>query len=181
MPRFFFCALMLALLIVCSCETAQCASLPQRNGLSGAKPRWRVDHYVYDALLRRSWAVLVDEDHPETPARMVPVRGITSVKKKETLHGKVPDEPRTVVADLNKPAMRRWNAPEITAGARVEVANPAGSQAQFLLSGRAIEPGYAEQTIRIRLNTTGSIVRAGVRGPHLVVLVALARPVWGRP
>lgn len=162
---------------------AACAT-PAGSGAirSSVVTRWRLDHYAYDASLHRNWAVLIDCEHPASPARM------------ELVPGRVhePDTQRTAPerggksAPAGEPAetqlaIRFAVQPEIRVGEAVQVLNRAGAPASFLLAGRAEESAVIGRPIRVRLNATGAQVRAIVRGPHSVELAAAVKPVWRKP
>src|SRR6185503_13698618 len=66
MRRLIWMFLIFALAAV-SAQASVCDAAP---GDKTAQSRWRVDHYVYDASLKRDWEVLVDCEHPGSPARM---------------------------------------------------------------------------------------------------------------
>ena len=143
---------------------------------------WRVDHYLYDAALHRSWAVLIDCDHPDAPSQMVLLPGSP----------KYPSERRVVIARRGFASQYesgagslRWVRPvakaEIRSGESVDVANRPGSPAAFLLAGTAEETAFAGHVIRVRLKVNGAEVRAVVTGPHSVVLSAVSKPVWRKP
>lgn len=176
----FFIAVLFSVCLLHAAADADSAEPGMRCAGSGC---WRIDHYLDDVALHRRWAVLVDCDHPDAPARVVPAGRATGgaacqARPAATVRGG--SQSRSANAGVGGSTTRRWSTPEIKAGAEVEVESPAGASARFLLSGKAIEPGYAGHAIRVRLNATRSIVRAGVRGPHLAVLIASHEPAWRR-
>lgn len=126
------------------------------SAASTAGPRWTIDHYLYDASLRRDWEILIDCNHPQLPARM-------------TLANQLPTSHRT-------PAL-----PTIKAGASVEITGTANDPGSICLTGTAIENAFTGQTVRVRLDANGHFVMGRVRGSHLVELIAAARPLWGTP
>jgi hypothetical protein len=132
-----------------------------------APPRWTFDHYVYDASLRKEWAVYVDCNHPSAPARME----------------LAPD-----IAGRLQPAKSAAGKPNassasgaVKAGSAVEVSNSAAAPAGIRLSGTAMETAFPGQPIRVRLSVGGRFVTGLVRGPHSVELIAAAKPLWGAP
>src|SRR5690348_7426429 len=125
------------------------------SGDKTAQPRWRVDHYVYDASLKRDWEVLVDCDHLGAPARMKLApegmhRTLGANAARTAIAAPVEEEP--------KPAHHVANpqpAPVVLrAGADVEVSSAPGSPARILLSGTAMEMGRVGQDIRVRINAS---------------------------
>ena len=146
------------------------------SGSKTAQSRWRVDHYVYDASLKRDWEVLVNCDHPGAPARMKLAPEGAHIPRAANA-ASVEQEPRSL-----QPVTNSQPAPVvIRAGADVEVSSAPGSPARILLSGTAMEMGRAGQEIRVRINASGRFLRGVVRGPHSVELAAAAKPVWGKP
>lgn len=146
------------------------------SGDKTVQPRWRVDHYVYDASLKRDWEVLVDCDHLGAPARMKlapegshltrAANAATAEREPKSLQPVTNSQPAPVV---------------IRPGAPVEVSSAPNAPAQILLSGTAMEPGRVGQPIRVRINASGRFLQGVVRGPHSVELAAVAKPVWGKP
>ncbi|HET8637941.1 MAG TPA: flagella basal body P-ring formation protein FlgA [Acidobacteriaceae bacterium] len=151
------------------------------SGDKTVQPRWRVDHYVYDASLKRDWEVLVDCDHPGAPARMkLAPKGA---------HALVQNAPRDI-SNVARAEQDSETAPHanpqpapvvIRTGAAVEVSSAPGSPARILLSGTAMEMGRLGQHIRVRIDASGRFLQGTVRGPHSVELAAAAKPAWGKP
>jgi hypothetical protein len=179
-------------LIVVACALAGCCVEAQavkpsakRGGGAGTfslQGCWRVDHYVYDVQLHRSWAVLLDCDHPGEPSRMVLIPGSAKVPEPKSIKmeqmGSLPQrEPGfSLRGQMRAPAQ-----PEIRTGEDVQVVSRQGSSAAFLLAGTAEETALSGHTIRVRLKVNGAMVRAAVCGPHLVVLATDAKPIWRKP
>ena len=170
------------LIFALAAVSAQASVCNPPSGSKTAQSRWRIDHYVYDASLKRDWEVLVDCGHPGAPARMkLAPEGVhrtlganaaratsTALVEQETKHA--------------QPAANSQPTPVvIRAGADVEVSSAPGSPARILLSGTAMEMGRAGQDIRVRINASGRFLRGVVRGPHSVELAAAAKPAWGKP
>lgn len=146
------------------------------SGDKTVQPRWRVDHYVYDASLKRDWEVLVDCDHLGAPARMkLAPEGSHRVRVASAVPiGQKPKSAQPVTNFQPAPVVIRPGAP-------VEVSSAPNAPAQILLSGTAMEPGRVGQPIRVRINASGRFLQGVVRGPHSVELAAVAKPVWGKP
>lgn len=123
-----------------------------------------LDHYVYDASLRRDWEVLIDCNHPATPAQM---------KLAPTTVGAMQSLKRAVAT----PEKNR--APIIRVGTDVEVSNGPSARTSIRLSGTAMQTAFPGQPIRVRLNVSGRFVTGLVRGPHSVELASAAKPLWG--
>jgi hypothetical protein len=172
MRRLIWMFLIFALAAV-SAQASVCDAAP---GDKTAQSRWRVDHYVYDASLKRDWEVLVDCEHPGAPARMKLAPEGTHITRAASA-ARVEQGPKAA-----PPAANSQLAPVvIRTGADVEVSSAPGSPARILLSGTAMEMGRAGQDIRVRINASGRFLRGVVRGPHSVELAAAAKPAWGKP
>jgi hypothetical protein len=172
MPRLVWIVVIFAL----AAASAHASVCDAPSGDKTAQPRWRVDHYVYDASLKRDWEVLVDCDHPGAPARMklAPVGAhITRAANA------VPVEQETKSAQ--HVANSQPTPVVIKAGADIEVSSAPGSPARILLSGTAMEMGRVGQDIRVRINASGRFLSGIVRGPHSVELASVAKPAWGKP
>lgn len=149
---------------------AACAACAQPSGGTTAHPRWTVKRYVYDASLKRDWAVLADCEHPGAPARMEllpkgahePIRG--AAHSGQGLKAANP-KPRVVA---------------VKAGAAVEVSSAPDAPARILLSGTAMQTAFAGQSVRVRLTASGRFIRGIALGPHSVELAGSAQP-WGKP
>ena len=146
------------------------------SGDKTVQPRWRVDHYVYDASLKRDWEVLVDCDHPGAPARMklAPERSHRVRVANAVPIGQKPKSAQPVTNFQPAPVVIRPGAP-------VEVSSAPGLPARILLAGTAMEPGRVGQSIRVRINASGRFLQGTVLGPHSVELAAAAKPAWGKP
>jgi hypothetical protein len=128
-----------------------------------ATPRWTLDRYIFDASLNQDWAVLVDCNHPQAPARM-------------KLASNTAGNPH---AAKRASAEHRLAPIAIKAGTAVEVSNGADAFASIRLTGTAMETAFPGQPIRVRLSAGGRMVRGYVRGSHSVELAAEAKPSWG--
>jgi hypothetical protein len=142
------------------CASASvCSAAP-----ADATPRWTLDHYVYDASLKRDWAVLIDCGHPAAPARMSlgsnAASGLQSSKRTARNHP----------GDL-APIM-------VKAGTAVEVSNSINAHATLRLSGIAMQTAFLGQPIRIQLAASGRFITALVRGSHSVEMASSAKPLW---
>jgi len=176
----------LVLAIACVAVPAQasvCTEPPARpSPAQAASSRWRLDHYVYDASLGKDWEVFLDCNHPETPPRMVlaPVistNGTTmrpvSPVKRFFAHSEAAPEIQLRVAPTT--------APEIEAGAVVQVLNGPDAPTSIQLEGTAMQSAYRGQPIRVRLSANGRFVNGFVLGSHSVVLAAATKASWGQP
>jgi len=170
------CLVWILLIFSLAAVSAHASVCDTPSGDKTAQPRWRVDHYVYDASLRRDWEVLVDCDHPGASARMKLAPEGTHFTRAASA---VPVEQETKHA---QPAANSQPTPVvIRAGADVEVSSAPGSAARILLSGTAMEMGRLGQEIRVRIDASGRFLQGTVRGPHSVELAAAAKPAWGKP
>lgn len=143
------------------------AALPARAAACASA--WRVDHSVYDAVLHKQWAVLVNCAHPEDPARME----IISSRDAAGVHA------REVERNEKREAAIFAGAISVKAGTAVEVRNAVNGMVSIRMAGTAMQSASIGQTIRVRLNSEGSFVYAIVRGPHVVELAAAgSKPVW---
>ena len=166
--------LFLIFALAAACAHASVCDAP--SGDKAAQPRWRVDHYVYDASLKRDWEVLVDCEHPGSPARMKVAPEGAQIPRAANA-ARVEQGPKTA-----PPAANSQPQPVVVrAGADVEVFNDPGSPARILLSGTAMEMGRLGQEIRVRIDASGRFLQGTVRGPHFVELAAAAKPAWGKP
>lgn len=129
-----------------------------------ALPRWTLDHYVYDASLKRDWAVLIDCNHPAAPARMSLASSATASLQIDKSMAR--NDKRNVAPIIVK------------AGTAVEVSNSMNARTAMRLSGIATQTGFLGQSIRIRLNASGRFITGLVRGPHSVELASAAKPLW---
>jgi hypothetical protein len=157
------------LLILAFTLTLAAAAPAQASACSAAAknagPRVMLDHYIYDASLRREWEVLIDCRHPAAPAQM-------KLAPNTTDSASFPK--RTAAAPENN------SAPIVMkAGASVVVFNDPNAPTSIRLSGTAMETAFPGQPIRVRLNASGSFITGFVRGPHSVKLASAAKPQWG--
>jgi hypothetical protein len=159
----------LVFVVALAAVSAQASVCETASGAKAAGPRWRVDHYIYDASLHRDWQVLIDCDRPAAPARMK----------------LAPNLQKTPATATRTPAGHEGRslppaAPiGIKAGAAVEVLNSPNAPASIRLSGTAMQFAYRGQPVRVRLSATGTFVNGFVLGPHAVELVATTKPSWG--
>lgn len=143
---------------------------------------WRLDHFFYDASLKRDWRVLVNCDHPELPPRMVlgPKADGTEAKARIV---NPEDGKREAGSSRDRVAfndVKRAKLICIRAGTEVQVESAPSTVARILLAGKAMQTAFAGQRIRVRLDLGGRFVSGIVRGPHQVVLAG-AKPAWGQP
>ncbi|MBB6147241.1 hypothetical protein HNQ77_005235 [Silvibacterium bohemicum] len=145
---------------------------------------YAVDHYLFDSVLKRSWAVLVDCRHPERPPSLVPVSnylpaGKWSANSKEPLDSKSAiddNSARASVADsLSSPI---W----VVAGSSVRVWSGEENEGHLELSGIATRsaPLGQEVTVRVAALTEGSagvLLRGIVRNTYSVELLPSV-PGW---
>jgi hypothetical protein len=115
---------------------------------------WTLDHYLYDPSLRKTWAVLLDCNHPQGPARM------------------------ELAAGNSSPEFR----PQVTirAGSAIEIVNPSSARASIRLTGTAIETAAVGHPIRVRLSAGGNIVLCYARSAYTVELDSAAKPSWNK-
>jgi hypothetical protein len=157
------------------------------SGDKAVQSRWRVDHYAYDASLKRDWEVLVDCDHPGAPARIKLAPAGAHPPIRDEAH--VADAARVANAaqgEQEKELIQHFANPQpppitIKAGTAVEVSSAPNAPARILLSGTAMETGRLGQQIRVRVHASGRLLSGIVRGPHSVELAAAAQPAWGKP
>ena len=119
----------------------------------------RVHHYLFDAGLNRSWAILEDCAHPGAPWTALELGG---------------EEKKAVISSpLPHSSMPGRTLPEILAGASVRLWRRSGT-ALINLNGVALENGIQGTSIRVRLdltaNASGKVLRGIVRGPGSVEL-----------
>lgn len=141
--------------------------------------RWRIDHYVYDASLRRSWKVLVDCDHPDAPPHMelVPLEDRSGQGNSARMPRRA-DSGNTKHEDVKQGTL----APVcVKAGEVVEVLNAPHGAASISMQGIAMQTALRGQRIRVRLTAGGHFISGVVRGPHLIELAGAIRPIWGKP
>ena len=165
--RRLLCCLLMFVFAAASAHISACAQPP--SGTT-AHPRWRVDHYVYDASLKRDWAVLVDCEHPSAPAQM----RLLPKGRREPARRAAHDR------QLLKPANPQTRAIAVKAGAEVEVASAPDAPARILLAGTAMQTAFAGEPVRVRINASGRFVRGIALGPHSVELAASTQPSWGK-
>ena len=143
----------------------------QACGDQATHSRWGIDHYVYDASLKRDWAVLVDCEHPSAPARM---QLLPKGRREPVVRA-------TQGGQLLRPANPQTRTVAVKAGASVEVSSAPDAPARILLSGTAIETAFAGQPVRVRINASGRFVLGIALGPHSVELAAAAQSSWSKP
>ena len=124
-----------------------------------------VDHYVFDAALKRSWAVMIDCRHPNWPAQAV------EVPSREA-------EAASMSAHAIQARSSRLDAAVIASGSRVELWQD--GDASIRLTGVALESGKVGQSIRVRAGLGFKFLRGIVRGPHSVELAAI-QTGWRQP
>lgn len=147
------------------------AACAQPSSSTSAHPRWTVDHYVYDASLKRDWAVLVDCEHPGAPARMKLLpKGV---------HESIDRAARA--GQFMKTANPKPRTAAVKAGAAVEVSSALNAPVRILLAGTAMQTALAGQSVRVRLAASGRFIRGIALGPHSVELASVAQASWGKP
>jgi hypothetical protein len=125
-----------------------------------------VDHYIFDAAVKRSWAVMIDCRHPEWPAEMVEVQPST-VRTKQILRSEVP----TLRPQLTSPS--------VASGSHVDLWR--NGEVNIRLSGVATEAALFGEPIRVRVDVSGVFLRGIVRGPHSVELTENSKMDWREP
>lgn len=193
-PLLWFCLVLIPGLAAAPASASVCDAAPAGKG---AQPRWRVDHYVYDASLKREWKVLVDCDDPGAPTRMElapkgasqPARGAANgatINTGARARSSAPNPARTLARSPEPaPAIdaegSRRPSTLVKAGSAVEVTGAPNAAVRILLAGTAMQDAPLGRPVRVRLGLSGQFVRGIVRGPHSVELVAPTQLSWGRP
>jgi hypothetical protein len=108
---------------------------------------------VVDRGLHRQWIVVRDDAHPERPPRLVEVPW--SDARAERGQSEAPQ------------ARAHRDAPLVRPGMTVVVAG-GGSNAEWHLTGIALEAGWSGDTVLFRAGLHGAARRGIVRGPALV-------------
>jgi len=112
---------------------------------------------VVDRGLHRQWIVVRDDAHPERPPRLVEVPWSDTRAERA--------QPRAVT-----PSAIHRGAPLVRPGMTVAVVR-SGGNAEWHLSGTALEIGWSGDTVRVEAGLHGAAERCVVRGPALVELV----------
>jgi Chaperone for flagella basal body P-ring formation len=124
-----------------------------------------VDHYFFDAPLKKDWAVKVDCAHPERPGMISEV-------------DLGPGESHQKAALISAPKLK----PEtqlIRAGSMVEIWKT--GNAQIRLVGTALDSAPIGQSIRVRAGLGNHVLRGIVRGADSVELTGNNEMPWGEP
>jgi len=125
-----------------------------------------VDHYVFDAPLKRNWAIMIDCTHPNWPAQAIEVPSMEGEGLRMTARATHSDA-------LLLPA------PVIVSGSPVELWRD--GEASIRLAGVALESGVVGQSIRVRAGLGLKFLRGIVRGPHSVELAEDIKTGWREP
>lgn len=150
-------------LVVTGAGAAACRASQQ--GAAGTV----VDHYLFDPILRRSWAVVVDCRHPERPPTLMPVKGRPSAPHRVSGRdvagrGGVPGNSSAKV----------W----LRAGSPVRIWKNGAVRVQ--LSGTAVESAPMGAEVTVRGGGGGALLRGIVRGADSVELLP-AVAGWREP
>lgn len=143
------------LLLTAAMLAASTACAGPCHPASGAVLGSSVDHYLFDPILKRSWAVVLDCRHPERPASLLPVAGTAQ-------------DPAAGAEIGGNAGGRPW----LRAGSRVRVwraERDGGLRIQ--LSGIVIESAPLGVAVRVRAGERGVILHGIVRGADSVELV----------
>jgi len=122
-----------------------------------------VDHYFFDAALKKNWAIKVDCAHPERPGTII-----------EADSG--PGESHQQAAPI--PASK-LQSEFIRAGSTVEIWKT--GNAQIRLVGTALDSAPIGQSIRVRAGLGSHVLRGIVRGADSVELTGNNQMPWGEP
>lgn len=128
-----------------------------------AESRDVVDHYFFDAALKKDWAVKVDCAHPERPGMIVAADSVS-----EEIHQKA--------ASIPAP---RSEMQFVRAGSMVEIWKT--GNAQIRLVGTALDSAPIGQSIRVRAGLGNRVLRGIVRGTDSVELTGNNAMPWGEP
>ena len=124
-----------------------------------------VDHYISDAALRRSWAVMIDCRHPSWPARAI------EIPYSGTAAG--------LAASAEPAKALKSAAAAVRSGSWVEVWSE--GEVQIHLSGVALESAALGQPVEVRAGMGSNRLRGIVCGPHSVELATDDRTGWCKP
>ena len=169
---------------------AECAAQPVTTSPDGfgAQPLfghsladyYAVDHYVFDSVLKRSWAVLVDCHHPERPPSLVPVSGSLPALNAPRGNGFMDERGRDKnhLADAARTAAASSSLSRIwvIAGAEVHVWSGEGNEGHLELSGVATRSAPLGKEVTVRVGelmegSVGVLLRGIVRDAHSVELL----------
>jgi hypothetical protein len=139
-----------------TCKNATNAPAP--SDLVASDPA--VDHYIFDPVLKRSWAVMTDCRHPAWPAHAVEMQMNRG-------------EMERLLAAPAKAGGPQISAPIVASGSRIEVWRD--GEARIRLSGIALEAAAMGQPIRVRAGLGSTPLRGIVRGPRSVELTEDSR------
>jgi hypothetical protein len=131
-----------------------CEALPK----SPPSPSLIIDHYVTDAVLKCTWALVVDCAHPHWPPR---IRDVPSGADTDARPRKTP--PSVTSASVRSPDVQR--------GSRVDLWSE-GSPA-IRLSGVALESAAVGQQIKVRAGLGINPLCGKVSGPGSVELIGI--------
>ena len=124
-----------------------------------------VDHYFFDAALKKDWAVKVDCAHPERPGVIVAA---------DSAPGESPQKSASI------PAPKVQSETQfVRAGSMVEIWKT--GNAQIRLVGTALDSAPIGQSIRVRAGLGSRVLRGIVRGVDSVELTGNNAMPWGEP
>jgi hypothetical protein len=152
------CCLLLPLLFASAGRASTCQS---HAGSS------TVDHYFYDATLRLCWAVTVDCQHPERPAKLIPAPSGVAQPAGLRSGAARPSAPAEVIP--GRPAHDDVSRlPLVVAGSSVELWK--GGTVLIQLFGTAAQTAPLGRLVEVRLPGQPSLLHGIARGAHSVEL-----------
>jgi hypothetical protein len=116
------------------------------------------DYYIFDPVLRQTWSVVMDCQHPNWPPQAIESPASVKPSKSGMLAAaEIPSSRMAGVIAIVKPgtSVNLWS----------------DSPARIRLSGMALEFGVVGQKIQVRVERLGTILSGIIDGPHSVRLV----------
>jgi len=161
-----FSAILVVLLLMAGLPAIDAVAAPGACPASrDVSPATWVDHYLFDPVFRRSWAVVRDCRYPAGPLQLVPVDGQPAVPAAG--HGRkgMGEASGAGAVDLARPAsLRQW----VLSGSRVRLWETGAARIQ--LSGIAVESAPPGAEVTVRAGDRGVLLRGLVRGADSVEL-----------
>ena len=140
----------------------------KQSANSGSAPLGTAQRFVYDPMLKRTWAILTDCRHSDWPPQAAEVVQPPDAHQRKTLTA------THLLAAKTSTAMLQTVQP----GSRLDLW--AESPARIRLSGIALERATTGQPIRVRVERMNTILYGVVSGPHSVRL-EFNTSTWRRP
>jgi hypothetical protein len=139
-----------------------------------------INHYLYDATLKLSWAVVVDCRHPQRPATLIPVLPNSGLHSPVQRSGYLPAIEAIPTKDGLKQAPRDDSAglDVVTAGSLVEIWKE--GEVRIQLSGIAVQSAPRGGALMVRPQGKSVLLRGVARGANSVEIVGEGME-WGRP